>query len=269
MFGVVPKPLWTERHPADAGNRIELLTRTLLYRHGERAVIIDPGIGAVWDERFIERYAVDCRQSQADAALAAEGLSPESITDVFLTHLHFDHIGGCFRRAPSGALELRYPRAVHHVSERQWDWAQQPSAKDRGSYIPEQLTALAASSLLRLHAPGGEGLPGLESFQVEGHTPGQQLCRIRIGDRCWVYGGDLFALRDHLRLPWIMAYDLEPLETIKAKESVLADHLANGEFLIFGHDAHLVGGRIPPIDGKPAALDDVVSETGGATCFFP
>ncbi|MDP0497389.1 MAG: MBL fold metallo-hydrolase [Verrucomicrobiota bacterium JB024] len=244
MFGIVPKPLWTKTHSADALNRIRLTTTSLLWRQRERCVLVDPGIGSAWDETFLDRYGVAVKDSEFSQALEWEGLSYDTITDVFLTHLHFDHVGGCFYLDEGGELRLRFPNAVHHVSRRQWKWANEPSAKDQGSYIKEHLELLASSQCMQFHEGEWSLMSGFDVFEVDGHTRGQQLCRIRMGGRTWVYGGDLFALADHLRIPWVMGYDIEPLKTLTAKETVLEEHLSAGEWLILGHDVNVVAGQV-------------------------
>ena len=261
MFGIVPKPLWDKTYPTDDLNRIELTTTTLLYRQGERSVLVDPGIGSAWDETFLDRYGVSVQDDALGSALQSEGLSWDSVTDVFLTHLHFDHVGGCFYFNENSELKLRFPNATHHVSRKQWEWGHAPTDKDKGSYIREHLDLLASSGRLALHESGWELMPGFKTFEVDGHTRGQQLCRIEAGERTWVYGGDLFALADHLRPAWVMAYDIEPLETLAAKQAVLREQLSAGEWLILGHDTRIVAGQIDA-QGKRPQLSDMLTRTG-------
>lgn len=262
MFGVVPKTLWEKEERPDPLNRIAMTTRCLLVSGEGRNVIIDPGMGAIWNAKSAERYALTQPAPDLEESLSAHGLTPDDVTDVFLTHLHFDHIGGCFHKK-EGQLRLRFPRSRHHIQAAQWDWAQAPSAKDLGSYIPEWLELLERSKQLVLHEGSYSLMPGFSAFTVEGHTTGQQLCRLETSKDTYVYGGDLFPLTAHLRLPWLMAYDIEPLETLKAKTRVIEEHLGNGESLIFGHDCQTAAARLD-LSGKypkPVDVGDVCTSS--------
>jgi glyoxylase-like metal-dependent hydrolase (beta-lactamase superfamily II) len=267
MFGVVPKALWEKEYPADDANRILMTTRMILIRDLEkgRNVVVDPGIGDIWDEKFTDRYAIQEPAQTLDESLAELDLTREHITDVVLTHLHFDHVAGCFTRGAGGDLELKFPNAQHLVQREHWDYAHNPSAKDDGSFTEEHLRLLADSGALQtVEQPDHELLPACRLFRVDGHTPAQQLLRIVMAGRVWVYGGDLFPMEAFLRAPWIMAYDLEPLKTLEAKEQVLRRHLASGEWLILAHDPRTIGGgpldlrgRYPQLTAHVGASDTV------------
>jgi glyoxylase-like metal-dependent hydrolase (beta-lactamase superfamily II) len=266
MFGVVPKALWEKEYPADEANRILMTTRMILIQHPEsgRNLVVDPGIGDVWDEKFTARYAIEEPAQTLDESLAELGLTRDHITDVVLTHLHFDHLAGCLVRAAEG-FHLKFPQARHHVQAAHWDYARDPSAKDLGSFTEEHLAILAGSGMLnRIEEQEHQLLPGLQLFRVDGHTPAQQLLRLTTPERTWVYGGDLFPMEAFLRAPWIMAYDLEPLKTLEAKTRVLQRHLSAGEWLILAHDPHTLGGgpldyrtRYPQLAQHRAASDTV------------
>jgi len=260
MFGIVPRAMWAQQTPPDTLNRIPMTTRCVLVSCGNRHSVIDPGMGRVWDETAIERYGIVQPSISLDSALSEKGLNRTDITDVFLTHLHFDHLGGCFEQEASGALSLCFPKARHHVQAAQWDWANKPSAKDRGSYFPEWLDALADSGKLELHAGSFDLLPGFHAFPVDGHTPAQQLCRLETADGAWVYGGDLFPLAAHLRMAWVMAYDIEPLKTLEAKQRVLREYLSDDAHLIFGHDVAIAAARLDCSGKHPVPIDLIKSE---------
>jgi glyoxylase-like metal-dependent hydrolase (beta-lactamase superfamily II) len=267
MFGVVPKALWEREYPADDANRILMTTRMILIRDLEkgRNVVVDPGIGDVWDEKFTARYAIQEPAQTLDESLAELDLTREKITDVVLTHLHFDHLAGCFTRGAGGGLDLKFPNAQHLVQQEHWDYAHNPSAKDDGSFTGEHLQLLADSGALQTIARAEhELLPACRLFRVDGHTPAQQLARVIMAGRTWVYGGDLFPMEAFLRSPWIMAYDLEPLKTLEAKAQTLQRHLSSGEWLILAHDPHTIGGgpldsrgRYPQLTAHVGASDSV------------
>ncbi len=250
MFGVVPKAMWEREYPADDANRILLTTRMILIRDeaNGRNIVTDPGIGGreIWDEKFAFRFSLEQPAHSLEESLGQLGLAPDDISDVFLTHLHFDHLAGCFTRQSNDELTLRFANARHHVQRGQWDYAHAPSAKDNGSYTLDHLDLLEKSGALTL----GEGefplIPGVDVFPVEGHTFAQQLLRVQTSEQTWVYGGDLFPFEVFLRAPWIMAYDLEPLKTLEAKQHVLDKHLFAGEHLILAHDPRTIGGG--PVD---------------------
>ncbi|MGE9294631.1 MAG: MBL fold metallo-hydrolase [Puniceicoccales bacterium] len=261
IFGVVPRVLWARDFPPDADNRIVLTTRVLLASGAGRHLLVDPGIGTAWDETFMARYGIEPEGADFEGSLAQLGLKPESITDVVLTHLHFDHLAGCFRGQPGG-LEPVFPNARYHVQRRQWEWAQKPSPKDRASYTPEHLDLLRASGRLELQDGPGELAPGFEVFLCDGHTRAQQLCKLRAGGRSWVYGADVFPLAELLRLSWIMAYDIEPLATVEAKLRCLEACRQDDAFLILGHDTRFLGGQVREGKRHAELLDPVPANAG-------
>lgn len=251
IFGVVPKVVWVKDYPVDALNRIALTTRSLLIETCNCRIVVDPGIGDTWDDSFVQRYGIEPPQNCALPCL------PASVTDVFLTHLHFDHLGGCVEWEAKNTLRMRFPKARHHIQKAQWEWARKPSPKDRGSYIQEHLDLLEASGLLQLHEGNWQPATGLFAFPVEGHTPAQQLLRIESADKTYLYGGDLFPLAALLKLPWVMAYDLDPLATLQAKEDCLRKHLSHGECLILGHDTTCAGGTLDLSGRYPTLVPDL------------
>jgi glyoxylase-like metal-dependent hydrolase (beta-lactamase superfamily II) len=243
MFGIVPRPLW-ERHVApDAQNRIPLAMRCLLLRGHGRTVLVDTGMGHKADEAFRRIYAVDHAHSALVPSLAALGVAPADVTDVFLTHLHFDHGGGATERDEDGGLRLVFPEAAHHVQQAHWDWAHR-SPRETASFLAENLGPLEASGRLVLHDGPGEVFPGVEAVVVDGHTRGQQLPLIHGPEGTLFYAADLVPTAAHVPLLWGMAYDVEPLVTIAEKERLLTRAADEAWTLVFEHDAATATARV-------------------------
>jgi glyoxylase-like metal-dependent hydrolase (beta-lactamase superfamily II) len=259
MFGIVPRPLWEKQSPPDERNRIRLAVRCLLAFDDEagRRILVDDGIGDKWDAKHTQIYAIDRSAGGLDAGLAAAGLSRGDITDVILTHLHFDHAGGTTRRGPAGALELAFPNATYHLQRRNWQWAHSPSEKDAGSYLAEDFALLEHAGRLHLIEGEGELFPDLELIVSEGHTVAQQLPRFHGGSTHLTYCGDVIPTRAHVRVPWVMAYDLYPLTTIEEKKMLLAEALEDDGMLFFEHDPDVAACRLREEDGHPALREAV------------
>jgi glyoxylase-like metal-dependent hydrolase (beta-lactamase superfamily II) len=235
MFGIVPKPLWERKIAPDARNRIPMHMRCLLVEAGDRLVLIDNGLGDKYDVRFADLYAVDQSALELHASLRRAGFAAEDVTDVVLTHLHFDHCGGSTRRK-GDRLEVVFSNAVHHVQRDHWEWTKIPNPRERNSFLTENLEPLGASGQLRFLQGRTTILPGIEVFPVAGHTVGMQLVRVGEGRDTLVYVADLLPTHAHLPPAWNMAYDLFPLETIREKASFLAEVEAGGWKLFFEHD---------------------------------
>jgi glyoxylase-like metal-dependent hydrolase (beta-lactamase superfamily II) len=236
MFGIIPKPLWAGRIEPDERNRILMHMRCLLLEGNDRLVLIDAGMGHKYDAKFADIYGVDHDAFTLDRSLHAAGFSPADVTDVILTHLHFDHGGGVTENR-NGELAIAFPAATIHVQRRHWEWAQRPNARERGSFLRPNLEPLAASGQMHLLDGSAEILPGVHVFTVEGHTEAQQLVRIDGGGRSLLYAADLLPTHLHLPSVWVMAYDLRPLVTMEEKERILREAAQNGWSLFFEHDA--------------------------------
>ena len=260
MFGIVPRPLW-ERHIApDAQNRIPLAMRCLLLRGHGRTILVDTGMGHKADDAFRRIYAVDHAHSALGPSLAALGVAPADVTDVFLTHLHFDHGGGVTGRSeqagdgPAGSLHLVFPEAAHYVQQRHWDWAH-ASARESASFLAENLDPLAASGRLVLHDGPGAPFPGVETVVVDGHTRGQQLLLVHGDDGTLFYPADLVPTSAHVPLLWGMAYDVEPLVTIDEKRRLLARAADEAWTLVFEHDPAVATARVEATAKGMRAVD--------------
>jgi glyoxylase-like metal-dependent hydrolase (beta-lactamase superfamily II) len=237
MFGIIPKPLWEKRIPADDRNRIPLHMRCLLVQDATRCILIDNGLGNTYDEKFANIYAVDHTFATLQDSLAQVGVAPEDVTDVILTHLHFDHCGGSTRRAADGSFELVFPNAQHYVQQAHWDWARSPNVRERGSFLDENLDPLEASGQLELTEGHQELFPGITVHPVHGHTEAQQTVKISDEEgNTLVYVADLLPTTAHLAPAWNMAYDVRPLVTIDEKMEFLNTAVDGAWDLFFEHD---------------------------------
>lgn len=259
MFGVVPRPMWERVAPPDERHRIRLALRCLLAvdRPAGRVVLVDTGVGTKWDARWRDRFGLDTSGGDLEAGLRRLGVAPDDVTDLVLTHLHFDHAGGTTRRDAAGGLALAFPRAVHHLQRRAWQWAHAPSEKDRGSFLGEDFELLAHSD--RLHLVDGEEelFPDVELIVAEGHTAAQQLPRFH-GDGTHVtFCGDVVPTHAHLRPSWVMAYDNDPVTAVEEKKVLLAEALEEDGILVFEHDAAMDGCRLREEEGRPVFREAV------------
>lgn len=263
MFGIVPKPLWEQRIAPDDNNRIPLHMRCLLLEGNDRLILIDTGIGDTFaGTKQQDIYAVDHEVASMDQSLAQHGFAPPDITDVVLTHLHFDHCGGSTRRVDDDQHEVVFPNATFHVPADHWAWATDPNPKEAGSFLQQNFAPLKASGQVQLVDEEAELFPGVETLRVHGHTEAQQIIKISgrpAGDnRTLVYVADLLPTTHHLAPAWTMAYDVRPLQTIDEKAAFLERAVEDDWSLFFEHDPDVaVAGvertdrGIQPTDPRP------------------
>lgn len=235
MFGVVPKPIWSQKIPTDDLNRIDMRLRCLLVRTKDRVILVDTGIGHKEDERFHTMFRVDYSQFTLEKSLAAHGLTFKDITDVILTHLHFDHAGGATLRETSGTVVPAFPNATYYVQHSNLDWALHPTERDRASYISHNFKPLIDAGKLQLLNGATEIFSGIYGELSEGHTTGLQTIRITDSTTTLFYCADLVPTSVHLPLPWIMGYDLRPLVTLEEKRELIARAAKNNWILAFEH----------------------------------
>ena len=233
MFGIIPKVLWARRMPADERNRITMHMRALLVEGLGRVVLIDNGAGDKYGAKFRDIFALE--GCMLDASLARAGFQASDVTDVILTHLHFDHAGGS-TKWHNGRAVPRFPNARYFIQEAQLESARQPNAREKASFLPENFEPLAASGQLCALRGRQELLPGLTVLPVHGHTEAQQLVRITGAEGTLVYVADLLPTVHHLRGPWVMAYDIRPLQTLREKSAFLEKAHAKDWQLFFEHD---------------------------------
>lgn len=235
MFGVVPKLIWNKLNPADENNLCTWAMRCLLIEEGNRLILVDNGIGDKQDARFMGLYHLHGEDS-LDKSLQKAGFHRDDITDVFLTHLHFDHCGGSIRRDESGKLVPNFRKAVYWSNERHWKWATEPNDREKASFLKENILPIQESGQLRF-VPEGEGFSEtVDIVYANGHTDSMMLPTIRYKNRQIVFMADLLPSTAHIPIPYVMAYDMFPLTTLQEKKKFLQESLATDTILFFEHD---------------------------------
>lgn len=236
MFGVVPKVLWQRTNPADENNLCSWATRLLLIEDGERLILVDTGLGDKQDESFFRHYHRHETRS-VEQELARHGFHPDDITDVFLTHLHFDHVGGAVRRV-DGHLVPAFKNAVYWSNERHWNWALNPNAREKASFLPENILPLQEHGQLKFieHTDGIAFTEHIRVRFVHGHTESMMLPQITYREHTILYMADLLPSVGHIPLPYVMSYDIRPLETLKEREKFWQEAVDGKYILMLEHD---------------------------------
>lgn len=242
MFGVVPKPLWEKRAPADGRNRIRLGLRPLLVR-GEKTMIIDAGIGGKMGAKNVDIYAIE-RERHLDHSLAAAGLRREDIDIVLASHLHFDHAGGFTMRLESGGIVPAFPRARYVIRAAEWEDATHTHERNRASYLPEDFVPLLEAGVVDFMPGDGEVMPGVRVVRSGGHAMHHQVVFIESGGGTAVFTADMVPTTAHIDDPWIMGYDLYPMDTLAFKRSFLRDAIDREYLIFFEHDPDIPAGYI-------------------------
>jgi glyoxylase-like metal-dependent hydrolase (beta-lactamase superfamily II) len=245
MFGVVPKPLWVRVAPADDRNRIPLAMRCLLVETDGLRILVDTGLGNKEDSRFREIYGVenDGHPTRLEDSLRGLGVEPDQIDIVINTHLHFDHAGGNTVRDDNGSIKAAFPGARYVIRRGEWEFAQQDNERVRASYIRDNVVPLVEAGRVDFADADGEVAPGVRVVHTPGHTPHHQSVVVELGDVRLLYLADLVPTLAHLRLPWIMGYDVEPLVTLESKRRILGRAGEEGWILAFEHDPRVAWGR--------------------------
>jgi len=252
MFGVVPKTIWNKTNPADEKNLIDLAARCLLIEDGNRLILIDNGMGNKQSEKFFGYYSLWGNHS-LDNSLAKYGFHRDDITDVFLTHLHFDHCGGSVQwNAAKTGYETAFRNAKYWTNENHWEWATKPNLREKASFLSENILPIQESGQLKfIEKPksdfghedeGRTGVAicdlGFEIFYVDGHTEKMMIPHIKYLDKTIVFCADLIPTVGHLPLPYVMGYDTRPLLTMPEKSKFLTAAAENNYYLFLEHDAH-------------------------------
>ena len=240
MFGVVPKVLWEKKIPADNHNRIAMTMRCLFIHsfHTKRNYLIDTGIGNKFSAKTQRIFSIDVKTRSLIKSLSQIGIQSQDITDIILTHLHFDHCGGCTYYDKDGNLELTFPNAIHYVSKNHWETATHPNDREKASFLAENIEPLEQTEKKHEIYIGHVFEPGLSVLMVNGHTEGQLLPLITVDNKRLLFCADLFPTQHHIALPWIMGYDMNAAETIKEKKTILHQFANPTDFLFLEHDCN-------------------------------
>ncbi len=243
MFGVVPKTIWNKTNSADQNNRIDIAGRCLLIEDGNRLILIDTGMGNKQSEKFFKYYSLWGNHS-LDKSLAKYGFHRDAITDVFLTHLHFDHCGGCvqWNNSKTG-YELAFKNARYWTNEKHWKWATQPNIREKASFLSENILPIQESGQLHFISKLDTDFEfsndlNFDIYYVDGHTEKMMIPHIRYQDKTICFMADLIPTAGHLPLPYVMGYDTRPLLTMPEKSKFLNAAAENNYYLFMEHDAH-------------------------------
>lgn len=243
MFGVVPKTIWNKTNPADANNLIDIAARCLLIEDGKRLILIDTGMGDKQSEKFFGYYSLWGSHS-IDKSLAKYGFNRDDITDVFMTHLHFDHCGGSVQwNSTKTGYEPAFKNAKFWTNENHWEWATKPNAREKASFLSENILPMQESGQLNfVERPetdfGFSAALNFDIFYVDGHTEKQMIPYIKYQDKTIVFCADLLATAGHIPLPYVMGYDTRPLLTMPEKSKFLNLAADQNHYLFLEHDAH-------------------------------
>lgn len=237
MFGVVPKTLWNRHNPADENNLCTWAMRCLLIENGNRLMLVDTGLGSKQTEKFFSFYQPN-REDTLENSLNQHGFHPSDITDVLLTHLHFDHCGGAVNLEKDGTHSIAFPQAQYWVSKGQWETSHQPNPREKASFLTENFDPIQASGQLNLIENASSlNFEGVDFLTVNGHTEQMILPLIEMNGRKVIYLADLMPSIDHINPAWVMAYDVRPLDTMKERQSLIEKAIQEDWILFFEHDA--------------------------------
>jgi glyoxylase-like metal-dependent hydrolase (beta-lactamase superfamily II) len=249
MFGVVPKIIWEKLIPADESNRIQLGLNSILIETPDNKILVDTGIGDHLPEKYAKFYSPD-RESGLSGELKKLGISPEDIQFVINTHLHFDHCGGNTSLGRDGSFHPAFPNAEYVIQKNEWETANNPRGRDKPSYIDHLFLPLQNENQLHLVDGEAEIIPGIKVCPAAGHTTGHQIVQVESEEEELYFLGDLIPTAFHVRLPYIMSYDLYPEKTFEIKEIFLQRAAANGWIAALNHDPYHFFGRIIKTDGQ-------------------
>jgi len=245
MFGTIPKVLWENQIPADQSNRIEMALRTLLIRGNGRTILIDTGMGDKWDDKQKGMYHLSNETYTLENSLKAEGLTTDDITDVILTHLHFDHAGGA-TKIQNGEIIPAFPNATYYIQKANLDWARNPNERERASYLAVNFEPLIQQNKLVLVEGKTEILPGIKAIVSNGHTIGMQCIQVEGDGESLVYCADLIPTSAHIPVPWIMGYDIQPMLMLEEKKKLLNQAVEANWTLFFEHDPAISACKVVP-----------------------
>jgi glyoxylase-like metal-dependent hydrolase (beta-lactamase superfamily II) len=250
MFGVVAKPLWERRAPADARNRITLAMRPLVVRGHGRTLLVDAGIGEKMDPKNTDIYGIR-RDRPLEASLGRAGIRVADVDVVLASHLHFDHAGGFTFHDREGRLRPLFPRAEYVIRQGEWNDATHPHERSRASYLQENFLPLADAGVARFMQADGDVMTGVRAVRTGGHTRHHTIIYIESRARVAVFAADLIPTAAHVDVPWIMAYDLYPMETLEFKRAFVREAIDREYLVFFEHDPSIAAGVIREKHGRP------------------
>ncbi|MFQ5650939.1 MAG: MBL fold metallo-hydrolase [bacterium] len=250
MFGVVPKVLWERTNPPDELNRILLGLNCLVIKTRRDVILVDTGIGELYDDKFAAMFAIDHFSGALLRGLAKLGFGPGDITKVILTHLHFDHSGGNCQKTEDGGERPTFPNATYYFQQGEYDYARNPDPRSRGSYLARNWQAVAATGQLELISGDHEIVPGVQVQVTGGHTRDHQIVVLRSGGKTACFLADLVPTDSHLKTAYVMGYDLYPKTTMEMKERVLKQAVAEDWLLLFEHAPSVRAGTLSEREGK-------------------
>jgi len=263
MFGVVPRQMWSRMNPPDNNNMCSWSMRCLLVDDGERVILFDTGMGTKQGEKFRSHFEPH-GEASLESSLASHGYSTEDITDVFITHFHFDHVGGALTLDKKGEIVPQFPNATYWSNTRHYDWAADPNDRERASFLAENFKPLRDRGMMSF-LDVEDGIKFNDYITVDyyyGHTEAMMVPTIHFGDKKLVFTADLLPSAHHVRMPYIMAYDVRPLETLKDKERFYEKALDPDTYIFFEHDKDQVLGQLAKNERgrfmvNPAELGDI------------
>ena len=238
MFGVVPKSIWQKTNPADSNNMIDMGMRSLLIEDGNKLILIDTGMGNKQSDKFFGYY-YQFGDFSLDTSLASYGFHRDDITDVFLTHLHFDHCGGSIQwNKNQTGYEPAFKNAKFWSNQEHWNWATNPNPREKASFLEENILPIQESGQLNFISENSFQQVGFDVLKMDGHTEKQMLPKVFYQGKTIIFMADLLPTKGHIPVPYVMGYDTRPLVTIKEKEAFLSEAADNEYFLFLEHDAY-------------------------------
>ena len=256
MFGIIPKPIWEREVSSDSLNRVGMVTRSLLLCSDDKKILIDTGNGTKWEEKYRDIYNIDTSRFNIETSLRKYGFCTDDITDVICTHLHFDHAGGN-TKIMNGKIVPTFPNAIYWVTKENWELANHPSQKDAGSFIEYDWKVLAQNGMINIIDGNESFISGIDCYLTHGHTAGLLHPVISDGSQTLFYGSDIFPLAVHISIPWVMAYDIQPVLTTKEKQALLPKMQDEEWILFFEHDPNIQACTVHK-DGKHYKMKEEV-----------
>ena len=263
MFGIVPKVMWQKLNPPDENNLCTWTMRCLLIETATRKILVDTAMGNKQDAKFRSHFHPHGDDTLL-SSLANINVDPEDITDVFLTHLHFDHVGGAVKYNEKMELVPTFPNATYWSNQKQWDWAMNPNYKEKASFLKENFVPLLNHQVIKfIDTPEKSSIfdwiDGIKIQMANGHTEAMMLLHIPINGKEVIYCADLLPSSFHIGMPYVMSYDIRPLVTLQEKKFLFDHAIKNDALLVFEHDPANVGGKLKITDRGRVALDGIMT----------